>query len=186
MRISTKLSAVLATIFLTVGGIGALSVQSLSEARHEEVQHHAFTMAEAMANMAAFVGDSSTYQDTVDYFHEREQRDLEIVDGKLVILADVSKEDIGTRIEPGPRRTAIARTLRDGKPRVMVEAATGATPEFEQVVVPIRDAGRNIVAALVYEYTPLHKELTTQTEHSLRVVALMVLLGLLTALACAL
>lgn len=185
MRISSKLSAVLAAVFLAVAGAGAIAVQSLAEATHREVLVHATAMAESMANMAAFGGDARQYQRTVEYFHAREKHALEVFDPNLTIIADAHVEDIGRQIEPGPRRAIVAATLRDGNPRRMREAATAETPEMEQVVVPVRDAQGRIVAALAYEYTPLYRELATGAQRARQVLGTLALFGLMATLACA-
>ncbi|WP_342114935.1 EAL domain-containing protein [Pseudoduganella sp. OTU4001] len=185
MRISSKLSAILAAVFLTVGGAGAIAVESLEAITHREVLEHATAMAEAMANMAAFGNGPEDYQRTVQYFHAREKRDLEVFAPDLTIIADTHAEDIGTQVEPGPRRAIISSTLRDGTPRRMTEAATADTPEMEQVVVPMRDGQGRIIAALAYEYTPLYEDLTTEAARAEVVVGLLAIFGLLTTLAVA-
>ena len=125
------------------------------------------------------------YQNMIDFMAAREQRDLEVVDPQLIILADVRPDHIGTPIEQGERRATITSTLADGQARLMTEAATASEAEMHQVVVPVRDATQKIVAALVYEYTPLIAAAETQGRKTVAVIAWAALAGLILALAAA-
>ncbi|WP_395407765.1 EAL domain-containing protein [Pseudoduganella sp. UC29_106] len=68
----------------------------------------------------------------------------------------------------------------------MKEQATAHTPEMRQIVVPVYDNRRQIVAALTYEYTPVYRVLEQQVRETLGLVVGVGTLGLLLALGCAL
>jgi diguanylate cyclase (GGDEF)-like protein/PAS domain S-box-containing protein len=186
MRISTKLTSVTAAVFLTAGGVGILGLERLHELAHMSVVSEARNVATAIAAMASFDRKSATFQDITDFMSQRQERDLEIIDRDLIIVADANKRDIGHAVEDGPRRAVVAQTLQDGEPRIMQELATAVTPEMRQIVVPVHDKDHRIVAALAYEYTPLYRELEAQVRQALGIVVGVAALGLLLALGGAL
>jgi diguanylate cyclase (GGDEF)-like protein/PAS domain S-box-containing protein len=186
MRISTKLTSVTTAVFLTVGCVGMLGMDRLSDLAHMSVESEARNVATAIASIAAYDHDHASYQDIINFISRREKRDLEIFDRNLIIVADVHKTDIGQAIEEGSRREIVAKTLRDGEPRTTRELATDITPEIRQIVVPVYDKEQRIVAALAYEYTPLYRVLKEQARQALGVVAGVAVLGLILALGCAL
>ncbi len=190
MRISAKLTLIIATVFLIVGAVGALALDRLRDVAETSIETQAKNMAAAMATMAAYEtlkGDASDahthYQNLLNFISKREKRDVEIYDTNLIDVADVDTADIGKPVN-GMRRPIISRTLQDGKARTMKEMAAANAPEMRQVVVPISNSEHKIVAALVYEYTPLHDELSTLAWGSLKLVAGVSFAGLLLALGC--
>jgi diguanylate cyclase (GGDEF)-like protein/PAS domain S-box-containing protein len=192
MRISTKLTLVVVAVFLIVGAVGALALERMQDAARRSIESEARHLASAMATLASLqIADAGAdgalrarrFQSIIDYMSAREQRDLEVVDPHLIILADVTTEHIGTPIEEGERRAVIARTLADGQARLMTEAASAEEAEMHQVVVPVRGAAHAIVAALVYEYTPLIEAAEAQTRDIVTAAAWAGLLGLALALA---
>ncbi len=193
MRISTKLTAVVATVFTVIGVAGLLTINQMRDLTRRSIGAEAVNLAQSMATLIAFeVGREAPasrrrrYQELVDFFVTHEKRDIEIVGPDLTILADVTTAHIGTAIEEGERRQAIRQTLGDGQPRLMREAATAGEPEMRQVVVPVRDAGQNIIAALVFEYTPLYTNMSALAGQAFRQLGVLALAGLLLALGAAL
>ncbi|MES2019421.1 MAG: EAL domain-containing protein [Pseudomonadota bacterium] len=191
MRVSTRITAVVLAVFLIVGGVGAVALERLHAIAQHAIEMKARNLASAMATMAAFEMDKGSvqqrqerFQNLLDFIASREQRDLEIVDARMVILADTDRPDIGTPIEQGTRRQLIAATLKDGATRLMTEPGAGGA-DILQVVVPIRGRDGTIAAALVYEYTPLYNEFMASASASLRIVAGVALFGLLLAFGCA-
>jgi diguanylate cyclase (GGDEF)-like protein/PAS domain S-box-containing protein len=192
MRISTKLSAVVVTVFMIVGIAGAIAIYQLRDIARRSIESEARSMAGAMATLVAYEAAKNSpetrqqgYQTLINFIAARDKRDLEIVGPDLNILADVTLEHVGTPIEDGPRRSIISKTLVDGQPRLMTEAATATEPELRQVVVPVRGAGNRIIAALVYEYTPLFQDFTVLAKQSLQLLTVLVAVGAALALACA-
>ncbi|MES2262376.1 MAG: EAL domain-containing protein [Pseudomonadota bacterium] len=191
MRIPTKLSLIVAAVFFIVGTVGALALERLRGVAETAIETHAKQMAGAMATMAAYEMQQAQsrqahipFQHIIDFITAREKRDLEVIDTNLVFVADVDLTDIGKPVE-GERRAIVARTLRDGLPRIMLEAASADLPEMRQVVVPIADRENRIIAALIYEYTPLYAELAALVWHALAVIAAVATAGLALALVCA-
>ena len=192
MRISNKLTSVVLAVFLIVGTVATLALYRLRDMAQQSVETGALNIATTMASMAAFEiahggaeGRQAQFQHIITFLAAREKRDLEIFDTNLVIVADVDFGGVGQPIESGPRRDGVARTLKDGKSRLVIEAATANSPEMRQVVVPVYDVRHAIVAALAYEYTPLYNELLSQARRSLEVIAAAALFGLVLALGCA-
>ncbi|MDQ2990987.1 MAG: HAMP domain-containing protein, partial [Pseudomonadota bacterium] len=192
MRISTKLAAVVLAVFVIVAAVAGLAVDRLRHVALMSVEAEARSLGTTFANMVAYQGSDGSvadrpaqFQRITDFIGVREKRDLEIIGPDLVDIADVVREDIGKPLEPGARRDSIARTLKDGEARLITEPATGQNAAMRQVVVPIYDAKQQIIAALVYEYTPLYNELLSRAENSLRGVVAAALAGLLLALGCA-
>jgi diguanylate cyclase (GGDEF)-like protein/PAS domain S-box-containing protein len=190
VRISTKLTSVVLAVFLPLGVLGALSLNGLRQIAQDSVESEARNLATTMAAMAshgiAGAADAdrpARFQNFVTAMAAREKRDLEIVDRSLVVAADVDSEDVGQLLDLD-RRAVLERTLRDGQPRLMIETPRDAA-EIRQVAVPIYDARRAIVGALIYEYTPLYTELVTQAERSLKAMGSVALVCLLLALGCA-
>lgn len=192
MRISSKLAAVVLAVFVIVTAVAALAVNRLREVARMSVEAEARNLGTTFANMVAYqVSDGSIadravqFQRITDFIGVREKRDLEIISRDLIYIADVVREDIGKPVAPGVRRDSIALTLKDGQARLITEPSTGQDGEIRQVVVPIYDGQAQIIAALVYEYTPLYNELLLRAESSLHGVVAAALAGLLLALGCA-
>jgi len=192
MRISTKLTAVVATVFTVTGIAGVLVISQMRELTRRSIGAEAVNLAQAMSTLMAFEVNKHgpetrqrRYQELVDFFVSQEKRDIEIVAPDLTILADVTTGHIGTAIEEGERRTVIRQTLEDGQPRMTREAATATEPEMRQVVVPVRDPAQRIIAALVFEYTPLYNDATALAAQALRLMAMVALVGVLLALGSA-
>ncbi|HEU4376393.1 MAG TPA: GGDEF domain-containing protein, partial [Telluria sp.] len=192
MRISTKLAAVVFAVFIIIAAVSGLAVDRLRDVARLSVESEARNLGTTFANMVAYQGSDGSaadrttqFQRITDFIGVREKRDLEIIGPDLVDIADVVREDIGKPLLPGARRDSIARTLKDGEARLITERSTAENAEMRQVVVPIYDGEQRIVAALVYEYTPLYNQLLSLAENSLRGVVAAALAGLLLALGCA-
>ncbi|MES2070517.1 MAG: EAL domain-containing protein [Pseudomonadota bacterium] len=190
MRISAKLTGIVATVFLIVITVGAVALNRLRDVAEIAIETQAKNMAAAVADMAAYetpdgdeASEHSHYQSFLNFISKRGKYDVEIFDTRLITIADVDTDDVGKPIDAG-RRQIVAHTLADGKTRTMVEMATADAPEKRQVVVPISNAEHKIIAALAYEYTPLYDELSAQAWHSLKLVAVVSFAGLLLALGC--
>lgn len=193
MRISTKFTTAMMAVFVTVSSIGALAVYRQHQLARQSFDGEAAKLATTIATTIAFEiqrkGDADprpAYREVVAFIAARDKADVEIVDHNLIVLADVVPGDIGLPIEPGPRRTIIAGTLRDGMPRTLTERLPADGSEMRQVVVPIYDARRAVLAALTYEYTPLYNSFVAQTVQSLKVILSLALAGIGLALGAAL
>lgn len=121
------------------------------------------TMAAYEAAGGAIEERSKRFQRITDFIAARQKRDLKIIDRNLVIVADVDSEDVGKTVVAGTRRDSIASTLRDGESRLIIETASDEPSGVRrQAVVPIYDQQQGVIAALVYEYTPLYDELLSR------------------------
>lgn len=175
MRISTRLAAVVLAVFIIVATVAGLAVDRMRHVARVSVEAEARNLATTFANMvgyqgadAGIAGRIAQFQRIADFIGVRQKHDIGIIGPDLVDMADVDREDIGKPLAPGARRDSIALTLKDGKARMLIEPSTGQHAELRQVVVPVYDGGRHIIAGLVYEYTPLYNALLSRAESSLR------------------
>lgn len=190
MRISSKLTAVVATVFTVIGIAGAFTIAEMRDLARHSIGTEARYLAEAMSTLVAFETQYDSpasrrkgYQELIDFIAAREKRDLEIIAPDLTILADVTRAHIGTQVEQ-ERRDIISQTLRDGEPRTLIEEPNAEEPGLKrQIVVPVRDPKNRIVAALVFEYTPLYDDLSGLAEQALELLAALAVAGILLALA---
>ena len=153
-----------------------------------EARDLATSMATMLAYDSAHASDQERnlqYQRIIAAVAASQQRDREVFDRNLVIVADVASEDVGTPAPQGLRRDSIAATLRDGQPRLITEGAGQNKALIHQVVVPVYDRQRRVIAALIYEYTPLYDSLLSRARDAMLVVGCAALLGLALALLCA-
>ncbi len=193
MRISTKLVAVVLSVFMIVSAVAAFAVERFREVAHVSVASEARNIATTMATIAAYEVSDVRIEDRqarlqliTEFIGVRQKRDLEIVDRNLIIVADVDTDDVGKAVKAGPRRESIAATLRDGESRLIIEAAPEtAGGLLRQVVVPVYDPGQKIIAALVFEYTPLYDDLLARARDSLLLIEIAALLGFVLASLCA-
>ena len=196
MRISTKLSAVVAGVFLTIGMVGIFSFHHLGEVADATAEAQAKNVAREIAGMVTYqtiaLGesektarpssqDSATLQKIVDFVGANSKYDVEIFDEKKLTIADIVQGDVGKRIEQ-ERERPVAMTLKDGIARAYRLTNTEFPDGTRQVVVPVRDGSQHIIAALVLDYTPLYNESMELAQSSLRTVAGLTLAALLLSL----
>ncbi len=181
MRISTKLSAVVAGIFLTIGVVGIFSVHRLGEVADATTAAQAKNVARSIAGMVTYqamtghstgtsnshaADDIATLQSIVNFIAASSKYDVEIFDAQRLTIADVVQSDIGKQIEI-EREKPVAMTMKDG----IARAYTLTNAEFpdgtRQVVVPVRGVNQKIIAALVLDYTPLYNESMELAQSSL-------------------
>jgi len=108
MRISTKLTTVIATVFAVIGVAGVFTIGEMRDLARRSINTEARHLAEAMSTLVSFETEYDTpasrrksYQELIDFIAQHEKRDLEVVALDLTILADVTKEHIGTKIASG-------------------------------------------------------------------------------------
>jgi len=98
-------------------------------------------------------------QEVLDYMHRADQRDIELVDLQLNIVADTDHEDIGKPLT-GVAAITARRAIETRQPQTFIEAAHGDEPERHQTVVVELDAdGRTPSGALIFEHTTLLADL---------------------------
>ncbi|MEH1999924.1 MAG: ATP-binding protein [Nostoc sp.] len=166
MKISQKLiSGILGMVTLS-GTIGAINAnQQLKMAKYLALQE-----AEEVAGLLGyFVSHELQYhemrsreemlahlQEHVQALHKQRQRDLEIVDGNKIILADVVTEDIGTRLDHD-RNNEVGKTIHDGIPRTYVETSSEYPKGIQLIAVAFKTSNGETFGAVILEYTPLYE-----------------------------
>ncbi|MEH2417316.1 ATP-binding protein [Nostoc sp.] len=166
MKISQKLiSGILGMVTLS-GTIGAINAnQQLKMAKYLALQE-----AEEVAGLLGyFVSHEFQYhemrsreemlahlQEHVQALHKQRQRDLEIVDGNKIILADVVTEDIGTRLDHD-RNNEVGKTIHDGIPRTYVETSSEYPKGIQLIAVAFKTSNGETFGAVILEYTPLYE-----------------------------
>jgi diguanylate cyclase (GGDEF)-like protein len=173
----TKLVALTLLGFVAALCIALLSLAQMRSSASQAAFSVASHMASTLALQVRFVSDteqdllggrSSAMQRLVDYVHDRDGRDLEVVDSSLKIVADAEHKDIGKSLDRDEAST-VAATLADGIARSFVEAGAAGEPGKRQVVVPIpHGAGHSQNLALVFEYTALLDEMNAAATRSAR------------------
>lgn len=111
--------------------------------------------------------------------HDRAGRDIAIVDPGLRIVAGWNPTEIG-KIDA---EQEVGRTLRDGTPVAFVAKDAGRPSGRRKVAVPIKDAGGQILGALVLDYTPIYEQVLTGARSTIEILAAINLLMVLAALA---
>jgi len=173
---------------LTLAGLAALHLLGAAERSAFAMgEQMARSLAEQMAVATGAQADPAALQPIVDFVHDGEKLDLEVIDRAGRIVADADKGDIG-RLAPEAGAAAIDATLVDGRPREFIEPAHDGEPERHQVIVAIPpNAGAPRVAALVLEYGPLREVLSREaTRRAGVLLAAAALLAALLLAVCAL
>ena len=197
MRISTKLSAVVAGVFLTVGVTGIFAALHLGEVADATTAAQAKNVARTIAGMVTYqalasaspgkagrssIQDLVALQSIVNFISANSKYDVEVFDIKKTTVADVVQSDVGKQIEQ-ERERPVAMTIRDGIARTYQFTNAEFPNGTRQVVVPVRGANQDIIAALVLDYTPLYDESIELAQSSLRAVVGLTLAALLLSVA---
>jgi len=103
-------------------------------------------------------------QRLIDFIHQREGRDLELVDRNLRAVADADHADVGKRLD-GQNASIISATLADGQPRAFEELVPATGTTLHQIVVAVAGGeGKPAAYALVFEYNALLDEMNAAAD----------------------
>jgi PAS domain S-box-containing protein len=149
------------------------------ERQHTAAIRGATQEAENVARVLGFVfvsGSESnelrnSEQEIVNRLHRTQGRDVVVVDARQRILADAVPEEIGKDFA-NDRGDEVGKTLKDGKVRTFEEVSVDYPQGIKQIVVPIQSESRQILGAVIVEYTPLYDEMMRLTKRTILQVIL--------------
>jgi two-component system, cell cycle sensor histidine kinase and response regulator CckA len=188
MKIKTKILWTLLGMSLLVALVGALAVNRLRASAMVGVIRE----AQDVARLVSFVLMSSpnklspSAQEIVVKLHQKQGRDVVLMDSNQLVLADTIPSQIGKSFTDDPE-DEVGATIKDRQARTFVEVNQEHRPGNKQIVVPVEGESGQVIGAVVLEYTPLYNELmrlTRTTIHhvllaGLGSVAIALLIGLL-------
>jgi diguanylate cyclase (GGDEF)-like protein len=164
---------IFAAFLLTLSIIVAL-VATAIRMQFSTIEIAASLEAQHIADSVAAVGLDQTnhskpeLQRYVEEISKSYNRDIVVVDGTKLGIADADKTEIGTYFTQDPGNE-VAATINDGRVRVFEEKNDHHPEGIMQIVVPLRitqgDAGSPIVGAVILEYTQLYDALVA-AEHA--------------------
>lgn len=93
----------------------------------------------------------------VDYVHQTQARDFEVVDINGQIVAHTDAIEVGKFLE-GEVRKKVDATIKDGLVRSFEKIAADKDQSLKQIVVPVKNEGNQTVGALIFEYAPIFNE----------------------------
>ena len=190
MSLRYKMILWFAAIALMVGALGAVAVNrqraaaevlALTDAKHVVASLGAgITFEHDLQNYPSLFSRPYALQYYVELLHNVYHRDLEIVDLHKIIIADVVKEDIGNKLTTD-HNNEVGQTLKDGITRSYIETSTEYPQGIKLVAAPLKNNEGKIIGAIIFEYTPIIKELAGLTRSTIIQVILATLLCLLLA-----
>jgi len=119
---------------------------------------------------------SPTAQDIVVQLHKTQQRDVVLVDANKLILADAIPAEIGQTFAADPG-DEVGVTMKDRQVRTFIEVSKDFPAGIKQIVVPVESESRQVIGAVVLEYTPIYDELMHAAHATIRQI-------IITGLAC--
>jgi len=112
------------------------------------------------------VDNQKSLQKLIDYVHQTQDRDLEVVDANGKIIADADVSDVGKLLE-GALLEQAKSTMADGVVRnylqvkdTVADSGVVVAKTLKQIIVPFNTDDHRIVGALIFEYTPIFDKLT--------------------------
>jgi len=97
-------------------------------------------------------------QSYIFLLHEQLDKDITVLNGSKIILADSTPKSVGT-LYIGDKREDISQTISDGIARTFVEKNNDLPDGLSQVVLPLRDTTGNIVGAVIVSSDHIHSSL---------------------------
>jgi signal transduction histidine kinase len=196
MKIAHKLLVSFTGISLLTGVVGVMAIvqgQKIAESLAiAEARHVAEVMATSIIHTTIDDRESLTskksaeLQHYTNLLHERQSRDIVVVNRHKVILADAVPENIGTVFEHD-QHNEIQQTLQDRKPRTFLEKSVDYPQGIKLIVIPLQTSsnrieGEQIEGAIVLEWSSLYDEAIAQARPALILMGLTSLGGILLAL----
>ncbi|MEO7098751.1 MAG: PAS domain S-box protein [Luteolibacter sp.] len=107
-------------------------------------------------------GPRAPIQELVAKLHQREGRDVVLMDARQVVVADSDPSGIGSVFTEDPG-DEVGLTIKDGKARTFVETSDDYPTGIMEMVVPVETAKGQVTGAVVLEYTPLYHDMMALT-----------------------
>lgn len=161
-------------LVIIIGSISVwLNLRSLQSEVVREAEISAKMIALAIARddenklVPTLLQDQQSLQDFVEDLHRLEGRDIEIIDPNRTIKADVFPQNVGNFFE-GDMNNEVGQTLKDGATRTFIEISEDYPEGVRLLVVPLRrEHTDEIIGAVLFEYTPLYKNLLISRRNSI-------------------
>jgi two-component system, cell cycle sensor histidine kinase and response regulator CckA len=172
MKIKAKILWTLLGMSLLVALVGAVAVNRLRASAMAGVTRE----AQDVAHLVSFIlmsGSklSPSAQEIVAKLHQKQGRDMVLMDSNQLVLADTIPSEIGKNFTGDPE-DEVAATIKDRQVRTFVEASQEHRPGHQQIVVPVEGESGQVIGAVVLEYTPLYNELRRLTRTTIHHVLL--------------
>ncbi|NET39630.1 MAG: hypothetical protein F6K19_47995 [Cyanothece sp. SIO1E1] len=164
MNIQQKLMSGFLGLSLLTGVVGAIAIsqehQSAIKLATIEAEEVARTIAtyttEEVGNVDEITPElAAELQEYTMALHEFMQRDIGIIGKDGRIKTDIRPEHIG-KVFNDDEDSEIAKTIEDGKVRLFREISADYPNGIRQISVPVTNKQGEIIAALIFEYTPLY------------------------------
>ncbi|MDE2058341.1 MAG: diguanylate cyclase [candidate division NC10 bacterium] len=152
---------VVATLLFALLGIwhAVVHMRAVNHAVIADAEQSARYLSVSVAKLDEKAGRPDVFFDQPAYIQELveklarvQKRDIEIVDSRKRIVADVITQDIGMTYTHDEGND-VALTIQDGRARAFVERSADYPAGIRQMVVPIQARDGKIVGALLLDYT---------------------------------
>ena len=182
MNISHKLVGSFIGMSLLTGVVGAVAIAQSQKMAETLAIAGAKNTAQVLATDIA--SDSQKHRELlVRYSHSGElqryitqlrdlqNRDIEVVNRQLRIVAGASPDDVGKVLRPD-QSNEIQQTMQDGLPRAFLEKNAAHPKGIKLIVVPLRNVQQGIDGAVILEWSTLYEEAIAQARPTMLVIGL--------------
>jgi PAS domain S-box-containing protein len=168
VKIGTKILWTLLglSVVMALGGAFAVSRQRAASALGAAKEAESVAGALSLLIEADTEPSRAISKQVISRLYETLGRDVEVVDRRRMIVADVIPSEIGTR--ESDLGDLLDATLRDGK--IQTKFTNNPGHGMRQVAVPIRTQSGEIEGAVVVEYSSFYDEMMAATNKMLRQV----------------
>ena len=191
MKITHKLLVSFTGISLLTGVVGVMAIvqgQAIAEnLAIAEADQVAEVMAASIIHTAIDNPESITLQKPAELqhytniLHDRQKRDIAVVDRQKLILADAVPEEVGTVFDRD-QGNEIQQTMQDGKTRTFLEKSVAYPQGIKLIVIPLQVQSNRIEGAILLEWSSLYDEAIAQARPALILMGLTSLAGIVLAL----
>ncbi|MEH2384146.1 MAG: ATP-binding protein [Nostoc sp.] len=181
MKISQKLVGSFVGISLLMSVVGAVAIaqnqkiaKTLAIAETEQVAqvlaasivHHMPDDRESIS-----VQRSDELQNFANLLHDLQKRDIVVVNGQKLILADAVPENVGT-IFDHDLDNEIQKTMQDGKSRTFLEKSVDYPQGIKLIVVRLTNNQKQVTGAVILEWSSLYDNAIAQARPTMIVIGI--------------
>ncbi|BAY20567.1 integral membrane sensor signal transduction histidine kinase [Calothrix sp. NIES-2100] len=186
MKIAHKLVGSFVSVSLLTSVVGVVAIaQSQKIAENlaiAEAEHVAQVLAASITHYAYYnqksisLERSDELQNYTHVLHERQKRDIVVVNRQKLILADAVVENIGT-IFDHDQGNEIQQTIQDGKSRSFLEKSVDYPQGIKLIVLPLKGEQNQIDGAIILEWSSLFDKAIAKARPTMVLISI-------TSLAC--
>ncbi|MEH2064467.1 MAG: ATP-binding protein [Nostoc sp.] len=195
MKIRHKLISGFIGISLLTAVVGGVAISQQFQISQKLAIKESQQVAETIANFLTsthkyksdetgnfvFYQDSEEVQSFTEKLHNLQKRDIVVVDIKKHILADAVPENIGTTFDHD-RNNEVSKTIQDGVSRYFIEKSRDYPQGIKLVAIPLKLEEKQIVGAIILEYTPIYQEALAAAQSTTIAIAITSLTCIILAL----